>query len=139
MTPLFVYMFVCVYYRLYSSSCLLHSAIVTMCIIVFFLLYCTNYHSFFLSLCSLFYYISYYIINILLIGNLDRGELQCAVSDIMGHEIDTNHIEIILQEFDKDGNGEIDFSEFRTIAKYLQKEDVRRRSVSSTVLHCTVV
>ena len=50
---------------------------------------------------------------------------------------DTNHIKILLQEFDKDGNGEIDFSEFRTIAKYLQKEDVRK-SASSTVLYCTV-
>ena len=113
-----------------------------MCIIVFFLLYCTNYHSFFLSFFMftlLLYYISYYIINILLIGILGRGELQRAVSDIMGQEIDTNHIEIILQEFDKDGNGEIDFSEFRTIAKYLQKEDVRRKSVSSTALHCTAL
>ena len=84
---------------------------------------------------TLVLYIIYYILYILLIGILDRGELRRAISDVMGEEVDTNHIEILLQEFDKDENGEIDFSEFRTIAKYLQKENVRRRSVSSTALY----
>ena len=65
------------------------------------------------------------------IGILDRKELREALSAVLGEEIEMNHMEILFQEFDKDNNGEIDFSEFRTIISYLTAN--LRKSVSASL------
>ena len=65
------------------------------------------------------------------IGILDRKELREALSAVLGEEIEMNHMEILFQEFDKDNNGEIDFSEFRTIISYLTAN--LRKSVSTSL------
>ena len=46
------------------------------------------------------------------IGTLDASELKDALSDAMKMEIPYHQVQELLDEFDKDGNGSIDISEF---------------------------
>ena len=46
------------------------------------------------------------------IGSLDVSELKDALSDAMKMEVPYHQVQELLDEFDKDGNGSIDISEF---------------------------
>jgi hypothetical protein len=55
-------------------------------------------------------------------------ELMLAIREITGgDEVDITHIETLLDTFDKDGNGEIDFSEFQTLQRYLRVDTKKGR------------
>ena len=45
-------------------------------------------------------------------GTLDYKELQAALSEVMMTEVTLEHVQMVSAEFDKDGNGAIDMSEF---------------------------
>jgi len=52
-------------------------------------------------------------------GVLNRSELRRAIEDITRDEIDLDLMDLIFSEFDKDGNGDFDASEFRGMMKYI--------------------
>jgi Ca2+-binding EF-hand superfamily protein len=45
-------------------------------------------------------------------GTLDHKELQAASSEVMMKEVTSELVQMVCAEFDKDGNGTIDMSEF---------------------------
>lgn len=62
-------------------------------------------------------------------GKLDRLELKAAIGDVMNsNAVDLENVENVIKEFDKDGDGEIDFCEFKTLMKYLRIDNTRRRA-----------
>eukprot|EP00536_Pseudo-nitzschia_multiseries_P012588 jgi/Psemu1/68376/estExt_Genemark1.C_4900025 len=62
-------------------------------------------------------------------GQLNRNELRKAIAVITGkNEIDMEHVESLLDEFDRDENGMLDFCEFQTLEKYLKRNSGKRRS-----------
>lgn len=52
-------------------------------------------------------------------GYLTRMELQTTIEELTYQEFDLSHIEVLYTEFDNDGNGKIDFPEFKTMISYL--------------------
>jgi len=53
-------------------------------------------------------------------GILDRKEVVDAISEVIGLKMFSNQADIMFDEFDKDDNNEIDFSEFTVMANYLK-------------------
>mmetsp|Transcript_17261 Transcript_17261/g.19768 ORF Transcript_17261/g.19768 Transcript_17261/m.19768 type:complete len:441 (-) Transcript_17261:113-1435(-) len=53
-------------------------------------------------------------------GVLDRAEVSAGISLIVDMELDSNQVQILFDEFDKDDNGKIDFQEFSVMANYFK-------------------
>jgi len=53
-------------------------------------------------------------------GVLDRAEVSAGISLIVDMELDSNQVQILFDEFDKDENGEFDLQEFSVMANYFQ-------------------
>jgi len=53
-------------------------------------------------------------------GVLDRAEVSAGISLIVDMELDSNQVQILFDEFDKDKNGEFDLQEFSVMANYFQ-------------------
>ena len=51
-------------------------------------------------------------LKLIIIGVLDTAEALNALSELVDDEVTHEQIATVLDEFDKDGNGEIDMSEF---------------------------
>ena len=55
-------------------------------------------------------------------GVLNRAELKLAIEGVTGKEVtDAAQVEMLLEEFDTDESGTIDFCEFRILERYLKK------------------
>ena len=50
-------------------------------------------------------------------GALDENELKCALRVAIGAEVSIEDCKKLIQSLDKDGNGVVDFSEFKGIIK----------------------
>lgn len=59
-------------------------------------------------------------------GVMNRSELRSAIEDMTGDEINLDLMELLYAEFDKDGSGEFDPSEFRGMMKYVLLGDQKR-------------
>mmetsp|Transcript_2464 Transcript_2464/g.6580 ORF Transcript_2464/g.6580 Transcript_2464/m.6580 type:complete len:455 (-) Transcript_2464:175-1539(-) len=72
-------------------------------------------------------------------GHLNRTELSKAIAEITGKDdITMAHVETLLDEFDRDRNGLLDFCEFRMLEKYVKRNSrstKRRSSAISICLH----
>ncbi len=55
-------------------------------------------------------------LKLIIIGVLDTKEAINALSELVDDEVTHEQIATVLDEFDKDGNGEIDMSEFAVMA-----------------------
>ncbi|VEU38093.1 unnamed protein product [Pseudo-nitzschia multistriata] len=63
-------------------------------------------------------------------GKLSRAELISALQEVMeAEDLAPEDIETVVEEFDKDGDGELDFCEFKTMVKYLTRDSKQRSSI----------
>ena len=65
-------------------------------------------------------------------GYLTRMELQTTIEELTYQEFDLSHIEVLYTEFDNDGNGKIDFPEFKTMISYLGDHQKNEHAVRKT-------
>ena len=71
----------------------------------------------------------------IIIGVLDSEEAVKALSELVGDEVTHEQISTILDEFDKDGNGEIDMSEFAVMAvRNLKVLSHRQQKIKSNIV-----
>ena len=64
-------------------------------------------------------------------GYVTRIELQKILKEVIYQDFEMSHIEILYNEFDRDDNGKIDFSEFKVMVNFLKAEG-RRKKASRT-------
>lgn len=56
-------------------------------------------------------------------GFINPDEIIEALSEVLGYEVTHKHINMLLEEFDKDKNGKFDISEFAMMISYLQDHE----------------
>ena len=77
----------------------------------------------------------FYSLLLIIIGVLDSEEAVKALSELVGDEVTHEQISTILDEFDKDGNGEIDMSEFAVMAvRNLKVLSHRQQKIKSNIV-----